>query len=165
MIDVPSPLYDQEAKNILHIPTKTYLFDCNASKIQADLRDCFHAIVDFLQTRGVPTQELDRLIEGQYYIVALERAQSYTQCLKRDRQEAAKLIVSAAEHLCRHTAIHYRNSCKGIQQLRSLHIGEEEMKREKSIHIELGEQCVASQKRLVYIQAWQRRLCCRRATM
>ncbi len=165
MIDVSAPLGDQEADYLLLTTTKTYLFDKLASKIQADLRDAFHALVDFLQKRGVPSDEVNRLTQGQYYMIALERAQLYTQRLSRDREEAAKLIISASEQFCRHTAIHYRNSCRGMQQVRNLHVGEEEMKREQAIHNELGEQCVASQKMLLYIQAWQRQLCCRRATM
>lgn len=145
-------------------PMKAYDFDDKAKQILANLYECYRVLIRYLRGHGALTpagvEELKQLVQGQYFIPALEHMQKCVlqSITNTHRHRAVELLVQAWESLCRHCAFQYKLAYRGLQNLRSFHVGADDIKRELALQIELAEQCAASQRGLIVIRAYQQRM-------
>lgn len=137
-------------------------FEQHGKKAIKDLQESLQAVTCFFDVHEEPTENLksEHLPNIQQRITALKRAQEHTHNLtdSSDRLEAVELLVKAWEQLSQHAEVQYRLARKGLQQKRYVQITPEELKLEVSLHLELGEQHVETQKGLFLIKSWQKRL-------
>jgi hypothetical protein len=145
-------------------PMKAYDFDDKAKQILADLYESFRVLIRYLRGHGALSpagvEELKQLVQGQYFIPALERIQKYVMqsITNTHRHRAVEMLVQTWVSLCRHCAFQYKLAYRGLQNLRTFHVGSEDVKRELALQIELAEQCAASQRGLIVIRAFEQRL-------
>lgn len=130
-------------------------------------------VLTFLSKEGVSRASIEELFADfadAKYVNVMERAHQYAKCVCAYRahhqstvsHSLLQLLARAWESLAKYLDLQYRQAHRHYHTLRRMghiaHVTGSQVERALKHKLDLAEQCCASQKGLLLVQAWERRI-------